>query len=223
MPVHDWTRVEAGIFHDFHHGWIGEIKRALNRGLESTGLYAMVGPVAETEEPDAVELLGPIQDASKWYATTKKAVTIRHISEHRVVAVLEILSPGNKSGRAALADLEYKVRSLLAGGIHVGLVDLFPPTSRDPEGIHPLIWDEDDEGIFRFDPRQPLTCASYIGGIGAEAFVEPVAVGDKLPNLPLFLCHTEYVPVPLEETYQAAFAAVPEFWRDELLTKGRKG
>ena len=19
MPIHDWTRVEAGIFHDFHH------------------------------------------------------------------------------------------------------------------------------------------------------------------------------------------------------------
>ncbi len=27
MPVHDWTRVEAGIFHDFHHAWIEEIKR----------------------------------------------------------------------------------------------------------------------------------------------------------------------------------------------------
>src|SRR5438309_561880 len=21
MPIHDWTRVEAGIFHDFHHSW----------------------------------------------------------------------------------------------------------------------------------------------------------------------------------------------------------
>jgi hypothetical protein len=25
MPVHDWPRVEAGIFHAFHHGWIEEI------------------------------------------------------------------------------------------------------------------------------------------------------------------------------------------------------
>ena len=30
MPIHDWTRVPAGIFHDFHHGWIEEAKRALN-------------------------------------------------------------------------------------------------------------------------------------------------------------------------------------------------
>jgi len=30
MPIHDWTRVEAGIFHLFHHAWITEIARALN-------------------------------------------------------------------------------------------------------------------------------------------------------------------------------------------------
>jgi hypothetical protein len=22
MPMHDWTRVDAGIYHDFHHEWI---------------------------------------------------------------------------------------------------------------------------------------------------------------------------------------------------------
>jgi hypothetical protein len=30
MPVHDWTRVAAAIFHHFHSSWIGEIKRVLN-------------------------------------------------------------------------------------------------------------------------------------------------------------------------------------------------
>ena len=33
MPVHDWTRVEAGIFHDFHVAWLPEIRKALNGGL----------------------------------------------------------------------------------------------------------------------------------------------------------------------------------------------
>jgi hypothetical protein len=33
MPVHDWTRVGDGIFHDFHHSWIEETKRVLNTGL----------------------------------------------------------------------------------------------------------------------------------------------------------------------------------------------
>ena len=22
MPIHDWTRVDAGLFHAFHQGWI---------------------------------------------------------------------------------------------------------------------------------------------------------------------------------------------------------
>src|SRR5438309_823998 len=40
MPIHDWTRVEAGIFHDFHHGWIADIKRALNAGVLPPNYYA---------------------------------------------------------------------------------------------------------------------------------------------------------------------------------------
>src|SRR5579872_4893945 len=27
MPVHDWTRVEAGIFHAFHVAWVPELQR----------------------------------------------------------------------------------------------------------------------------------------------------------------------------------------------------
>lgn len=33
MPMHDWRRVDAAIYHAFHHSWISEIGRALNRGL----------------------------------------------------------------------------------------------------------------------------------------------------------------------------------------------
>jgi hypothetical protein len=30
MPVHDWTRDDAGIFHACHHFWITDIASALN-------------------------------------------------------------------------------------------------------------------------------------------------------------------------------------------------
>jgi hypothetical protein len=33
MPIHDWTRVSAGIFHHFHQKWVGTIADALNEGL----------------------------------------------------------------------------------------------------------------------------------------------------------------------------------------------
>jgi len=32
MPIHDWTRVDAGLFHDFHHEWISTTKRAARPG-----------------------------------------------------------------------------------------------------------------------------------------------------------------------------------------------
>ena len=32
MPIHDWTRVRANRFHDFHQSWTVEICNALNAG-----------------------------------------------------------------------------------------------------------------------------------------------------------------------------------------------
>jgi hypothetical protein len=253
MPIHDWTRVDAGIFHDFHHEWITTIKHAVNQVLKGTNYYALAEQIASGLGPDVLTLQYPptgkkpkkqtsessregialaesppkvqfrIGGAKQWYAAKKKAVTVRHVSEHRVVAVLEILSPGNKSGRAALAAVERKAQELLDAGVHLTLVDLFPPTPRDPQGIHPVVWDADEDDIFRFNPAKPLTCASYRAGTMPEAFVEPVAVGDSLPTMPLFLTPDEYVPVELEATYEAALLGVPDFWREALEQKPRRG
>ena len=33
MPVHDWTSVDAGIFHAFHQEWIIGLTHALNQGI----------------------------------------------------------------------------------------------------------------------------------------------------------------------------------------------
>ena len=48
MPVHNWTCVEAGIFHDFHHAWIEELKRALNGGILPGDYYALAQRVGES-------------------------------------------------------------------------------------------------------------------------------------------------------------------------------
>jgi hypothetical protein len=61
-----------------------------------------------------------------------------------------------------------------------------------------------------------LTCVAYVGGPGAEAFIEPLGFGDALPDMPLFLTPEVYVPVPLEATYQAAWDGMPAYWRDVL-------
>lgn len=47
MPIHDWTRVRANRFHDFHQGWTVGIARALNGGLLPTGVVGRVPAAAE--------------------------------------------------------------------------------------------------------------------------------------------------------------------------------
>jgi hypothetical protein len=241
MPVHDWTRVEAGIFHDFHHGWIEEIKRALNRGLLPADYYALAEQIAGGLGPDVLSLQRPAADVppsesrggvalaeappkvrfhckpeSSRYAARAKSVVVHHCSNHRVVARVEIVSPGNKNTRNWLRAFVNKAGELLQAGIHLLILDLFPPSERDPEGIHPLIWDHSDDA-FTFSAEKPLTLASYIGGPCGEAFVEPVAVHDSLPDMPLFLTPERYVSVPLEAIYQSAWEAFPAYWRGVLM------
>ena len=56
MPIHDWTRVDAGIFHDFHHEWISTIRRALNDGLLPSEYYALAEQQAAGFGPDVLTL-----------------------------------------------------------------------------------------------------------------------------------------------------------------------
>lgn len=32
MPIRDWTRVDVGLFHDFHQSWLVELKKASKSG-----------------------------------------------------------------------------------------------------------------------------------------------------------------------------------------------
>jgi hypothetical protein len=99
-------------------------------------------------------------------------------------------------------------------------VDLFPPSPRDPNGIHKAIWDEINEEPYSPPPGKPLTAAAYAAAEPMTAYVEPLAVGDRLPSLPIFLQPGMYVPAPLEETYQTNWAKCPGIVR-ELVEGGR--
>jgi hypothetical protein len=90
------------------------------------------------------------------------------------------------------------------------IVDLFPPTQRDPYGIHKVIWDEIVEEDFTFPEGKDLILVSYKTGGERAAYIEPAAVGDALSDMPLFLTNDVHVMVPLESTYQATWDACPE-------------
>lgn len=107
MPMHDWTRVDAGIYHAFHHEWISEIHCALMKRLP----------------PDYYSL--PEQIAS---------------------------------------------------------------------GMGPDVF------AYECDDR-------------VRTYLEPLALGDSLPDMPIFLYPAMYIDVPLEATYMAAWEAVPLRWQ----------
>ena len=69
MPVHDWTRVEAGIFHAFHVAWVPEIQKALNDGLLPEGYYALAEQHAGRAIADILTLhaLWPIVTNSNFW------------------------------------------------------------------------------------------------------------------------------------------------------------
>lgn len=149
-------------------------------------------------------------------ARRRSRIAIRHTSGHEVIAVVEIVSPGNKASRPALRSFVSKAVELLEAGIHLSVIDLFPPGRRDPQGIHGAIWAEIEDDGFELPPDKPLTVVAYSAGLVKRAFIDTVAVGDPLPDMALFLDPDSHIDVPLEQTYQSAWQAVPEYWRAQL-------
>ena len=210
MPIHDWTRVPAGLFHHFHQDWSVEIARTLNRGRLPKGLSALV-------EKSSLETGGLVSNGAttttrhsikKTFAGLANRIVVkRHLG--RIVSIIEIVSPGNKDNKAAIRQFLDKTLEFLHGGVHVLVVDLFPPTRRDPHGIHKLIWDEIEEEVFAFPSGKDRILASYRTH-ERLAYVEPIGIGDILPDMPLFLGDELTIKVPLESTYQATWEAIPK-------------
>lgn len=234
MPIHDWTRVYAGLFHDFHQSWSIRIKDAMNGGLLPKGLTALVEQKAGTKEPDVLTVdafveprragdpygglltVAPpatriVRKSSKeFYSDLANRIVVKH-KLGRTVAVIEIVSPGNKDSKRAFKEFLDKSLEFIHAGVHLLVVDLFPPTKRDPFGVHRAIWDEfeDEDVLFEFPPGKDRILASYDAGREKAAYVEPIAVGDEMPDMPLFLFDGRHIKVPLEAAYQTTWAVFP--------------
>lgn len=228
MPIHDWTRLEPGDFHDFHQCWVVALRNALNGGLLPPDYMAMAEQVTGRPTPDVVVdtsssrgKLGGIAVATApptarqifrlekaRHASRADHIVIRH-GRGKVVAVIEIVSPGNKDSVNAMRSFVEKAADFLNQGVHLLIVDLFPPTPRDPHGIHKAIWDQFTDERYEAPPDKPLTVVAYMAGNSPEAYIDPVGVGEELPRAPIFLSEDFYIPAPLEATYQQAWEVFP--------------
>ena len=167
MPVNDWSRVNAGIFHAFHVSWIAEIQDALNNGGLPPNYYALAEQIAGSLGPDVLTLQASGSNGSApsdrpstgriaaatvppkvhftysslmdEYVSKQKTIVIRHSSDDRVIALVEIVSPGHKASRDGIRAFVEKATEALWRGYHLLIVDLQPQGRRDPNGIHGAI------------------------------------------------------------------------------------
>ena len=151
-----------------------------------------------------------------FYRRKQKAVAVRHVSGDRTVAMVEVVSPGNKAARNAMRAFIAKAAELLDKQIHLLILDLIPRGKRDPDGIHGEIWQEIAGQEYAAPTDKPLALIAYESGLSVRAYVVPAAVGDVLIDMPLFLEPEQAVQLPLEATYTAAFNEVPRRWRRML-------
>jgi hypothetical protein len=233
VPIHDWSRGSDAAFHSFQLGWTVEVRNRLNSGVLPKPLYAITETIelrpdarfAEFPEPDGAVRLPNWEDELRDSSDLPPRTSVQFEDDRRQYAtVIVTVRDDLHQPRAAVLwvtrqdhETPYRLDSLL--GLSVGaltrdigllVVDLFPPSKRDPRDIHKLIWDRIKDEPHELPADKPLTLASYSAGGVITAYVENVGVGDPLPDMPVFLRPYHYVPCPLESTYQTSWAVFPK-------------
>ncbi|MBL8799648.1 MAG: hypothetical protein JNM56_37545 [Planctomycetia bacterium] len=242
MPIHDWSKVERAFFHDFNLSWAVSLSQSLNAGLLPRGYFALCETAENHPMARFVDLGVPARQSndqkrpgrgrsrqevppSVWahraceqveYA--EKVITIRRSEDYHVVAAVRVVTADNKRGPQRLASFVKWAFEVVYSGKSLLLVDPFPAAAHDPRSVFQAIWGEFPECDFDLPDNKPYTMASFIGTPFPEVFVEPLAAGESLPDMPLFLDAEDYVNVPLEATYRATWEASPKIMQQAVET-----
>lgn len=228
MPLHHWPNPRVP-WRSFHNHWIVRIVEQLNDVLppgfraRPTELIVGIEPdvllLQEADRPGAQPAANqPALADATLTATLPRPAELPMVGVYsaydtsRLVAIVELISPGNKDRAEAVQAFVEKVVFLLQDGVHVMTVDVIslprmpirqallirlglnePAVGRD------RLWVSSYCALPGEDPRAHLTVREW-----AYDF----AVGDPLPAPPLFL-HADQlrVMVDLEASYQATLQA----------------
>jgi uncharacterized protein DUF4058 len=192
------------------HAETAPLRRTSETAPDDTGMIAVA------EQPPKVTLTLEAATDAAFYMARRRTLVIYHATGDRIIALIEILSPGNKHSRHTVDNFLDKVIAALRQGYHVLVIDLLPPGRCDPSGMHGAIWEYLTNEPWHALPSHPLTLASYCARTPITAYVEPIGISHTLPDMPLFLPPDHYIYVPLEPTYMAAWRGVPQRWHREM-------
>ena len=245
MPMHDWTRVDSWVYHDFHTGFIVSLCRGINERLpakyyamKEQSLNVMIPDVMTLERSDSVDDEPSTTTLDNSYHTSavlpcvqvidrvnvnvgfkQKRIVVYRKEDDRVVGIVELVSPGNKSSRVEYRRFVRKIVDAVDGGLHALIIDPFPAILANDRGIHNIIWRQLGGKRRKQQQDQPLTYVSYesdSNSFSHRCFLQPGRVGEPLPEMPLFLKTEQYIVVPLEECYETAMRDVVPKYRKIL-------
>jgi hypothetical protein len=173
MPMHDWARIPAGIFHAFHNTWIGDLQKALNAGLLPHDHYALGEQQSGDVGPDVIALHAHDEQADGAPAEADgPSVPIETGSGGGTVALAE-KPPGVSLTQDAAEDIHFylaRQRTIVirhvSGDRVVALIEIVSPANKHArrllddfidkvaaalrDGVHVMIIDPLPHG--RFDP-----------------------------------------------------------------------
>ncbi len=224
MPIIDHFDPKIRVisrFHSFHNAWATHIAADLNTFLPENFIAEPNVQIGSRIEIDvqADELLAEDRSGSvRQYKIPPATASIPasfpdemevYIIDlgagRQTVGAIEIVSPANKDRPQHRDTFLAKCLSLISQGISVVIVDIL--TVRLFNFHNELMRGLDSTaGQISETEEAPLYCAAYRYTFDrdercVECWAYALSVGDRLPELPLFISSEIAVPVRLEETY----------------------
>jgi hypothetical protein len=228
MTLHHWPNPRVP-WRSFHNHWAIRLVEYLNQGVLPVGFRARPTEFIIGVEPDV--LLLQEHDRPDMLASTQTALAEATLTAvlpapaelpivgvysaydaTRLVAVIELVSPGNKDRSEAIQAFVEKVVFLLQDGVHVMVIDVLslPQLSirRPILGRLGLDTETAAEGSLWISSYCSLPGGEPYPHVEVREWAQPAAIGKPLPATPLFLRGDKlWVTVDLETTYQATLRA----------------
>ena len=217
----------------FHGAWAAAMARLLNQGVLPSGYYAVPlvdrdGPieidVAALREQGAYESASGVVEHQAWAAPVPalavavdlpavEGVEVQVFADDgdpRLAAAVELLSPRNKDRPAARQAFAVKCVGYLQQGSSVVVVDTVTTRRADSDSNILSLLGVDISAATR--PLSGLSAVSY-RAVGhdeesqqLQVWPAPLALGQPLPTLPLWIASDFAVPLDLDASYQLTCA-----------------
>jgi hypothetical protein len=122
----------------------------------------------------------------------------------RIYAAIELISPSNKDRPAERAAFAAKCAGYLSDGASLMIVDVVSfPTFNQHRELLGLYGESEPEAAIELEPLYAAAYSAVRRGERGEIdiWAERLAVGERMPTMPLRIVGDTFVPVDLEATY----------------------